>query len=98
MHTLHRFVFASDAFVVCCTDEQCAGDVTMSGKELGVVEGHISADNPWARAIFTSPSIHYAAHPLYAQLIDCKVPGLSGQLQVVLQIRQKPGLLHLWQS
>jgi hypothetical protein len=46
---------------------------TVDGKKLDVVAGHISlatgllGHKDWARAVFLSPSIYYAAHPVYSK-------------------------------
>lgn len=48
------------------------GDV-VDGKRLKPVDGHISegvsvgGKKDWAKAIFVSPSIYYAAHPVYSK-------------------------------
>jgi hypothetical protein len=48
------------------------------------VPGHLGE-----KALFTSPSITYSSHPIYAQYVT--VPNLPRQIQVVLQMRQFPG-------
>jgi hypothetical protein len=46
---------------------------TVNGKKLGIVEGHIplgaefQGKKNWSRAIFISPSVYYAAHPVYSK-------------------------------
>lgn len=52
------------------------------------LSNEVVADVEWAKNVFTSPSIAYASHPLYAKHI--KVPGL-GVFQCVLQIKQREG-------
>lgn len=48
------------------------GDI-IEGKKIDIVPGHIplgtsfQGKNNWSKAIFVSPSIFYAAHPVYSK-------------------------------
>ena len=59
------------------------GDTTLAGKRLKIREGHLSQQN----YVFTSPSLAYASHPLYA------TPAKWGTqyMQVAIECRQAPG-------
>eukprot|EP00698_Gefionella_okellyi_P000345 TRINITY_DN1028_c0_g1_i2.p1 TRINITY_DN1028_c0_g1~~TRINITY_DN1028_c0_g1_i2.p1 ORF type:complete len:733 (+),score=155.50 TRINITY_DN1028_c0_g1_i2:141-2339(+) len=60
------------------------GSVLMSGKVLGIRDGHL----PDESAIFTSPTVRYSACDVYATPI---VVDTHTSAKVVLQLRQKPG-------
>ncbi len=76
----------------------CIGDLTLNGLVLSVPDGHVK-DEFWAKATFTSPSIHYAASQVYASLIECQRPdNTKWNLQIVLQIRQSPGIVFCLQK
>jgi hypothetical protein len=69
-----------------CPTPLDAGDKKLDGGVLRSVPGHLGE-----QALFTSPSIAYSSHPIYAKHVS--VPNLPRQIQVVLQIRQFPGQL-----
>ncbi len=65
----------------------------MGGAMVRIPSDH-APDSFWARATFTSPSVRYASDPVYAKPIDCGLapPNHQLRLQIVLQVRQLPGL------
>lgn len=70
------------------------GDV-VNGKKIDIVKGHIPlgrdfhGKKDWSRAIFISPSVYHAAHPVYAKEFIENNDSTSWLLLV--QVRVKKG-------
>jgi len=69
-----------------------SGSVLENGVEIKPLEGHVKLNtkvagfDDWARAIFVSPSIFYAGHPVYAR----KIMSNDIQYSTLIETRIKP--------
>ena len=70
-----------------------SGTVLEDGHEIKPLEGHIELgikvdkfDN-WAKAVFVSPSVFYAGHPVYARTIISN----NVKYSVIVETRLRPG-------
>ena len=70
-----------------------AGTKLANGKVISTLEGHYSLNDTiggiknWAKAIFVSPSIFYAAHACYAE----RIMSTNETYCVIIQCKVRPG-------
>ena len=70
-----------------------SGSKLDNGVEIKPLEGHVKLNtklegfNDWARAIFVSPSVFYAGHPVYAKTFKSN----GEEYCVIIETRVKPG-------
>jgi len=67
------------------------GNRTSEGVMVEIQPGHI----PNEKYIFTSPSVHYAAHFVYAQPVEWRYEGKTYYVRTVFQVRQKHDTYHI---